>query len=382
MFEWLFGHKKGATHILAIDLGTASISAAVVLRSEKAEILKVFRYPIDLFGYQVAGQSAQLPHVLKEGFLKLFKEAWGVSRHLDAVVIGLSDPFFLDAKTRKKIVRPNHAAVITAEEVNVLVKTLESEAALKEQNLAIVGREILNTKINGYEVESANGYKGISLETEIIFTSISATLKEYIESAKEKFFPKSLIYYYSDASVFRKVLKATENFFEPRLIVDIGGEVTGIFLADAFMIQHFGASAFGIRTLARRVTASLKMDAAETDSLLKKYTAGTLDDAISAKISRTIALALTDWWSALQNILKQFAETATVRKMALSGGGADFPAFAQFLKESFKKDFKTDIDIRILRAEAFKDFLAATSQNLLSGGGDIVLVSLTIFAPW
>lgn len=385
MFRRLFWHKKGVTHILAIDLGTASISAAVAERGEKTAVLKVLRYPIDLFGYQVSGeaQRAQLPHILKDGFLKIFKDAFAVSRHLDVVAVGLSDPFFLDKKTLKKITRPNPMHAIGAEEMNIFAKALEGEVGAP--SLAIISREILNTKVNGYEVENAAGFKGKTLETEIVFTLVSSALKEYMESAREKFFPKSSIYYYSDAAIFRKALKAAENLSEPNLVVDVGGEVTGVFWADAWTIQHCGASAFGIRTLSRRVAASLKTDALQTDSLLRKYTSGTLDEAIQAKISRVVALSLADWWMALENVLKQCGEGAVIKKMVLSGGGAEFQAFAQVLKDGFKKDFNSEIDIRILRAEAFKDFLAsapAAPVNFLTGGGDLILTSLAIFAPW
>src|SRR3989344_4825385 len=287
-----FKKEGGKTHILAIDLGTASISAAMAVRQEgkKTEVLKVFRYPIDLFEYQIAG-GAQLPHIFKEGFLRVFKDAHVISDHLDVVAVGLSDQFFLDKKKQRKVTRSNPAAAITAEEINSLVKTSESEIAA--QNLAI----------------------------EMMFTSISATLKEYIEGAKDKFFPKSAISYYSDAAIFREALRAAGNLSEPRIVIDIGGEVTGIFLVDDLMFQHYGAAAFGIRTLARRIASSLKIDAADTDSLLKKYTAGTLDDAAQAKISRIIASVLADWWLSLKNTFKQFAETAAMKKVMLSGGG-------------------------------------------------------------
>ncbi|KKT29608.1 hypothetical protein A3G55_03025 [Candidatus Giovannonibacteria bacterium RIFCSPLOWO2_12_FULL_44_25] len=376
-----FKKEGGKTHILAIDLGTASISAAMAVRQEgkKTEVLKVFRYPIDLFEYQIAG-GAQLPHIFKEGFLRVFKDAHVISDHLDVVAVGLSDPFFLDKKKQRKVTRSNPAAAITAEEINSLVKTSESEIAA--QNLAIVRRNILNTQVNGYDVRNASGYKGKTLAIEMMFTSISATLKEYIEGAKDKFFPKSAISYYSDAAIFREALRAAGNLSEPRIVIDIGGEVTGIFLVDDLMFQHYGAAAFGIRTLARRIASSLKIDAADTDSLLKKYTAGTLDDAAQAKISRIIASALADWWLSLKNTFKQFAETAAMKKVMLSGGGVDFPAFPTFLKENFKKDFNIEVDVLILRAEVFKDFFEIASQNLLSGGGDIVLASLVLLAPW
>lgn len=389
MLSWIFGRESGKTHILAIDLGTASISAVVAVRYEKkdaktiagpCEILKVLRYPIDLFGYQISGEEQKLPFILKDGFLKMFKDAYGVSRHIDVVLIALSDPFFLDKKSQKKIERANPEKIISESEVDAMMKSIGADAAAK--NLFAVGSEVLSVKINGYNIENAAGYKGRSLEAEMIFTLISRTLKDYIENAKEKFFPKAIVRYYSDSRALWRLLKATENFADPALVIDIGGEVTGIFWADKNNIEHAGAAAFGIRTLSRRISASLKTDQKDTEAILRKYTLGTLDETLRMKLERALSPALADWWASLKNVLKSTFTPAsaglTPKKIIVSGGGADFALFSGFLKDSFKKDFGADIEPQILRAEAFQDMIYPS--GLLAGGGDIILSALILFA--
>ena len=389
MLSWIFGHKKNTTHILTIDLGTASISAVVAVRYEKknsktiagpCEILKVLRYPINLFGYQISGDGQKLPYILKDVFLKMFKDAYAASRHIDAVLIALSDPFFLDKKARKKIERAKPDKIISESEIDDIIKSIRTDAAAK--NLFAVGQEVLSVKINGYNIENAAGYKGRALETEIIFTLISKNLKDYIENAREKFFPKAATRYYSDSRVLWRLLKATENFAEPALVVDIGGEVTGIFWADKNNIEHVGASAFGIRTLSRRIAASLRKDQKDTEAILRKYTLGTLDETLRIKLERALSPALADWWASLKNSLKNAFTPASAgvipKKIIVSGGGADFILFSGFLKDSFKKDFGVDIEPQVLRAEAFLDMIYPS--DLLAGGGDIILAALILFA--
>ena len=389
MLSWIFGHRKNTTHILAIDLGTASISAVVAVRYEKknsktiagpCEILKVLRYPINLFGYQISGDGQKLPYILKDVFLKMFKDAYAASRHIDAVLIALSDPFFVDKKARKKIERANPEKIISESEVDAMIKSIGADAAAK--NLFAVGQEVLSVKINGYNIENAAGYKGSALEAEMIFTLISKNLKEYIESAREKFFPKAATHYYSDSRALWRLLKATENFADPALVADIGGEVTGIFWADKNNIEHAGASAFGIRTLSRRISASLRIDQKDAEAVLRKYTLGTLDEALRMKLERTLSPALADWWASLKNTLKNSftpASAGTIpKKIIVSGGGADFAFFSGFLKDSFKKDFGADVEPQVLRVEAFLDMLYPS--GLLAGGGDIILAALILFA--
>lgn len=371
-------------HILAIDLGTASISAAVAVQYGKSdaktaaapcEVLKVLRYPINLLSYQLSGEGSKVPYILKDGFLKMFKEANGVSRHVDVILIALSDPFFVDKKVKKILARPQHALLISRAEVGALVKSLEDE--VETGPLVIAGSGTVNAKVSGYEVADPVGYTGKSLEVEAVFTLISSTLKNYMAEAKEKFFPGSEVRYYSDARVLWQALRATENLFDPVLTVDIGGEVTGVFWADKHTIEHAGASAFGIRTLARRVGASFKTDLAEAEALLKKYTAGTLDEALKAKLDRALSSALADWWLSFKTAGQTLPAGLLPQKAVLTGGGADFAPFAAFLKDNFRSEHGIDLSIQTLLAEAFSDFL--DPPNIFSGGGDVILTSLLIF---
>lgn len=389
MFSWIFGHKKNTTHILAVDLGTASISAAVVVRHEKpspeapaglAEIKKVLRYPINLLGYQLsAAEAGKLPFILKDGFMKIFRDAYAASRHVDVVLIALSEPFFLDKKARQEIARPNPKKPIDSFEMETLAKSL-SEGILGNKRLAAVGQNILATRVNGYDVGDALGYKGKTLEAEAIFTLVSATLKDYVDEAKDKFFPRSRIAFVSDTFAIWKLLDSTQNLANPVLAIDIGGEVTGVFRADQGTIEHLGAVAFGIRTLARRAGAALKIAPEEVEPILRKYTAGALDERLKMKVDRVLSPALFDWWANLKGYLgasQGAAGAGSFKKILLSGGGADFGVFSEFVKDAFKKDYGADIAVESLRAEAFSDFLDPSGS--LSGGGDIILAALSVF---
>lgn len=380
---------------MAIDLGTASISAVVAIRYEKkdskaiagplalpagrCEILKVLKYPIDLLGYQVGGHEQKLPYILKDVFLKMFKDAHGIFGHIDVILIAISGPFFLDKKAQKRIERSNPNKIISKSEIDALVKSMEADVVAK--NLFIAGREILGIKINGYDIESAVGYKGRALEIEMIFTLISSTLKNYIENTREDFFPKAATRYYSDSRALWRLLKETENFADPALVIDIGGEVTGIFWADKNNIEHAGASAFGVRTMSRRISISLKTDQKDAEAILRKYTLGTLDEILRMKLERALSPALSDWWIGLKNAMKNTFTPVSAgvipKKIIVSGGGADFTLFSGFLKDSFKKDFGVEIEPQILRTEAFQDMLYPS--GLLAGGGDIILSALILF---
>jgi cell division ATPase FtsA len=230
-------------------------------------------------------------------------------------------------------------------------------------------------RVNGYPVKDAVGYKGNEIEISGLFTLISKFLKEYVEEAKLKFFPHSKIRYYSDIRVLWQVLKSTENLFEPSVVADIGGEMTSVFFiggvpggtTQAFLpeaIEHGKAFAFGVRTLERRLAAYLKTDFLDAESVFKKYTANTLDEATKIKVSKILDSAMDDWWSSFKESIADFK-------------GTDCGVFADVIKNNFKKYFDLDVSPHNLQAEVFKD--SFVSMDMLSGGSDVVLVSLILY---
>lgn len=371
-------------NILAIDVGTASISTALAVKKSsktaperQLQVLKVFRYQLNLIGEELGKEeSSRVPHILKDALSKAFKEAYSISKHVEAVLICFSDPFFLDEKLSKSFERPLAGKFINAEEISAALRSIKEEIAHSKPSLLAVGEEILNTRVNGYDVKNAVGYCGKALEIEAVFTFISPTLQNYVTEIKEKFFPRAKISYYSDARIMRKALKAVADLSEPVLMLDIGGEVTGIFRIDSENVEHLSATPFGIRTIERRVSRALKVNQGEAESLLKMYSASALKDALKEKLDKIIAGAVADWWLEIFNSLKAFGEGGTQRNVMISGGGGDFDIFLRQIREGMQKEYGLEVEPTSLRAEAFKDFFAPPLP--FSGGSDVILASMLV----
>ena len=171
-------------------------------------------------------------------------------------------------------------------------------------------------------------------------------------------------------------LRATENLFEPALVIDIGGEISSLFLIDfEGNIEHYAAMPFGIRTLERRIATFSKMTFDDAEAVLKKYTIETLDEVLRLKVSKILDIASKDWWMLFKDTLK---EEKIPKKIILTGGGAGFSIFNETIKLNFKRFYDMDADIHVLKADAFKDFVSP--ENVISGGGDVTLASLLLYA--
>ncbi len=386
----LFSKKTKKLRILAVDVGTVSVSAALAERNlpdGKFEIKKVLRYFFQLIDITSRGKdrNEQIMRMFLGGFNKLFADTFKIEHDIDEILISFSDPFFVEKKISRRLQRKYPKKPIIPEEMAAMMKEMEEETVKDSKDLALAGKDMISLRVNGYPVKIATGYKGNIVEWSGLFTLISKFLKEYVEDAKEKFFPNSKISYFSDIRVLWQVLKTTENLFESAVIIDIGGEMTSVFFvgasaagaAPAFMpdaIEHGKSFAFGVRTLERRLAAFLKTDFLEAEGVFKKFTAGTLDESMRVSVSKILDSAMEDWWNPLKESLIDFKG----KKILITGGGADCEVFADTIKLNYKKYYDQDVNPHALKAEVFNDYFS--SPAMLSGGSDVVLASLLLYS--
>ena len=332
----MFYNLTMKTYILAVDLGTSFVSAAVVAclaqNPPRYSIVKTFRYQLNLAAPGTAGRP--LPQIFKDAFLKVFRETHGVVRRLDAVLLGLADPFFIEAKFSKKISRKDPKFKITRTEFADVVNELENTAKHQYNSLLPVDNEILSLKINGYDVDvnGAEGYFGKALEIEAAFTFVTPLLRDFFNDAKEKFFPHSPIRYFSDARILRRVIPKNSK---PSAVISVDGEFTSVFYLDQGGLSHVGIVSFGLGTFARRLASAFKTSQEEASSLFKQYLDGVMEESREKKVRAALESAETDWWALLQDCLKS-ARFKLPQKFILTGRESNPPGLTQFFKKNFE----------------------------------------------
>lgn len=338
---------------MAVDLGTSFISTAVAARSPKKPprhfLIKTFRYPLNLAGFALeeagfsggaAATASRLTQVFKDAFLKVFREAHNTTRRLDAVLLGLADPFFLEAKFSKKIIRKNAKSKITRPEIDDILKELENEVRHQHSSLLPIGREISGVKVNGYDIDAAEGYAGKTLEIEAIFTLITPSLKDFFSDAKEKFFPHSPVNYFSDAGILRRMALGNNS---SAAILNIDGEVTSIFYLDQAGLNHVGMASFGFSTFARRLASIFKISRDEALSLFRQFLEGTLEESRDGKVRSALDGAGADWWALLQTNLKSL-RSKPPKKLILTGREPNLSALTPFFKKNFENFYGATVD--------------------------------------
>src|SRR3989338_6249007 len=108
--------------VLAIDIGTASVSAAVAetKKGGKADVRSVFRYHYD-------ASSPDNSRLLLNAVSKTFLDAHKFEKNISAIKIGFSFPFFVEQSLGREVKRENPQIAVSADEINGILLSAMAE---------------------------------------------------------------------------------------------------------------------------------------------------------------------------------------------------------------------------------------------------------------
>ena len=390
MSPWFTPTRKKLHNVIAMDIGTASVSVACARVSGHGtiEVIAVFRYPFDLMRNTTRSDGQRrMIYMMKTSLAKAFADARNKCVDADDIRISFADPFFEERDMKKTITRKDPKQTITKDEINAALRdtsgwelrdTLGDANELRFEDLAMIAQEVSAYHVNGYPVTDAAGYRGQTIEVFVRELFVSGALKLNVEEQKEKYYPGIPIRYYSDPRMLSRTLSADTKTSYPALIIDIGGETTALFEAsEARAIRRADPVFFGLRTLERRLATFLKLDVAHAEAIVRQYVSGALDDTMKKKVDPILQTLLVDWSAALRRSLQRAGIRKRLDRILVVGSGRDVPAFGEYINTHMQDMF----DERSAHpAQAFTaDTSAMLPPGALSQGGDIILTSLILY---
>lgn len=390
MGSWLWFKKNTLQEVIAIDVGTASISAVLAHKGagKLIEIVSVLRYPFDLL-YDASGieRHKRMLHVFGNAFAKVFADMRHISSSNAVIYISFADPYFEERDFSTVIHRSDPKKSITREEIDTFLKNTENwkrdNASNKKElqlTLVTVRRDVVELKVNGYPLKEIIGYHGGVLEIRVRELAISQTLQNIIQEQKEKFYLRNTLEYFSDLEILKRAMYSQHIAPTPFMVIDIGGEVTSLFIVqDAMTTQRCASVYLGLRTLERRISAFLKTDSAHAETILKQYSGGFLDDsAFMEKIKTIVDDFLQDWYDGINLSLKNLGIRHEIAKIMVVGSGRDARFFIDYLSihagEFSESESSMPTEIFSVADNLF------LPEKSLSQGGDVVLASLLLYA--
>ncbi len=360
-----------------VDIGTASISAVFATSlsgndvTQRYEVGTIFNKSFNLLTFSHGAPEARAWHVVQTALSKLFADAVASRVRPRRVRISVASLFFKEVTVQKTVARVRADYAITLSELDSLREESKKEV-IAGQDMVIIRDRILQCTINGYTVIDPLGYTGETLQCTFQFLFISQLLHKHIAELLERYFPAIPVTYYSDADVLVALAEFTSSAL-PALIMDIGGEATSCYALQAGQkITYHPPIYFGVRTLERRIAATMHGEVEEAESLLRRFTAQTLHEGEWEKIQPTLEGALKDWWILVS---KEVPAMKACVSLLIAGAGRDMVFFTDTIQKQAPSIFSVAPD-HIHSLQLPEDLFVP--KKAFGFGGDMILGGLVL----
>lgn len=378
---------------MALDIGTEAVKALIFKPEGKKTI--ILGSSLEYFGrYGVfdsrdfetelmkrtiskaivqAVQSLSFPLAKKE--LKKRAQAqkkWQVYLTLSAVILKarMVSQSFLREEPKKRIFK--------TEEKNIYQnifraarKRISQEFAktfgIMPSDIQWISMKVLETKIDGYQVSQFEGYEGKDLNVKVL---VVFSPKYYLENIKR--IAESLgleILNIAHEAEGLPLALGTEN--KNGIFVDIGGEVTQVFLLKNGVLQQVTEFGAGAKIFSQKLSETLGINEETARILKERYSNKSLSAQTSKRIKEIFLEEKKTWY---ENLKLQVKKTNSGESLSstifLFGGGAQLPEIQEVLKENGVKDREdlsifTSPEIKIIYPKDLKD-IEDTSKSLKS----------------
>ncbi|MCX6756376.1 MAG: hypothetical protein NTX85_03475 [Candidatus Nomurabacteria bacterium] len=310
--------KKDTKKIVAIfDIGSDSVGGSLVdFSSDTKKIPKI----IKSYRQDIPFQDKLDFGVFMDDMIRTLKD---VSNHIatsgagapDKISIILSSPWYL-SETRHILFEEKYPFVfkdgllkkILSQESHKIKKVHEKLYGEDENGVIIIGKDIVQVKLNGYVVADPIDKKTKSVEMDMILTLASKKCIKSIEDVIKSTFHEIPFYFSSAMSSLYLTARDKYHNTDSFMIVDVGGEVTDVSIILDGIPKNIISFPFGRQTFFRYLKKWLNKDVKEIESLFSMYQEGTLESKEREKMDKALSPIRKMWSEDLIEAIKTIPE--------------------------------------------------------------------------
>ena len=336
--------KKKEEILFALDIGTEAVKSLVFKRQNG----KTTVFGADIEDYYSQGieygwsfDKEIIKKVVSESIEEAKKQA-DIKKRCDIAFWKLpgnilEEKTILNTFKRKnpeKIINQSeekeiHEAII-AEARRKVSETIFKRSGIAPKDLRLLSFNILETKVDGYEVNQLKGFTGQQLNFRTLFIFLPDNYFEIIRKIGKELklgSPKLISESESLIAAFSK-RKTTAIF------LDIGGKITQVFLMKEGKITALDYFKSGGEIFSKRISQILGITKAQTEYLKVKYTRRTLSEEARKRMKEILAPSYSLWFNDLKNSLKNISEEEEnifPSEILIFGGGSLLPEMEEIL---------------------------------------------------
>ena len=314
----MFGlKKKSSPYGVIIDVHSGSVGISLIESSETSSDVQILfthrEYIKILENPDSAGLVRAIRHALFAASLVFSESGQKILREQDDdawihKVMFICGAPWANTVTRFIHVEDTEPFTVSEEKVRALITEaerrdeheLQASTLLKELNISLVERAVINTAVNGYLVHEPYGKKGTSLSLAHISGLIPQAILDTVRDIEEKLFPDATTSAHTFALVLFCVIRDLFPKVRHALCVDISGEATELAIMQDETLMETCVFPFGTHTFVRMVALELNTFPDEALGHLRSLTADTplpiqeaikkVTDAYTAELTQALAL--------------------------------------------------------------------------------------------
>lgn len=353
--------RKKEQFFLALDIGTETVKALIYKReNEKVIISGASLGYFDEFS--VFDSKDFEVDVIKKAIFKTIEEVQQQANKFptflprvrdkrpEFVLIGLPANILKGRVTFQSFTRERPTEIINKKEEekifeDVFIKSKKEisqkfaeKSGILPEDLHFSSLKVLEIKIDGYQVSALQGYEGKNLD----FRILAVFLPKYYLENFGKIIDNLNLRVLKIVHQAEKLIDIPDNKSLDAIFLDIGGEITQIFLIRAGKLELIDEFEIGGKNFSQALSQSLGLNRGSARVLKEEYSREFLSAETKKRIREIFSRSLEDWFLNLKSKLSE-KKVLTPPTIFLFGGGSLLPEIQEILEEGDWKDLPLTI---------------------------------------
>jgi len=209
------------------------------------------------------------------------------------------------------------------EEASEVFKKTTGKDTVDEFEIKLTNITVVQSKIDGFDVENPVGIEGTSVNLKVYFTFAPQLHIGYVSSVSEAL-SIDVLGIMSEPFAIARAIKKTDKVFSG-IIIDVGGGTTDIaVIKDGIVMGSPQMFAFGGRVFTKRIAVDLRISLDEAENLRIKYSKKEISMMKLPEVKAAILKDIPMWVDGVEIALEEFADDVNVfpPMIYLCGGGS------------------------------------------------------------
>lgn len=319
---------KKDKNILIFDIGSSAINVSYLLKKEN-EIAAFSPFSHTRLPLLENPDFNHIERHVRKAIKEIADDVCkkNATKRPDLIYLMFSAPWYLAESKNVRIIR-RETFTVTAELID---KMMDDEIELfirkaKEKfddpdGVEILERGKMKFVLSGYPIRNPYGKETNKLELSIYLSVAKKNFVRNIEDILKHFFGNAEIKAVSEAYALFKILSEMANPQEGFLVVDVGGEVTEIYLVRGGILEDSRSFIWGANLVIRRVAAALNMELGEALSFFSAQAGGDMKNNIDEKLSSAALGVCSEWQHFLTGSLSELSRSSPLPQTLIVLGG-------------------------------------------------------------